>query len=155
MPDLAQRAVTAWFSALQPPTAAADLPPATRPTESHDALAPLVEAFGSALDAAATDDARRLSLALRETPLRQDMTAILAQFGAARVLRVMHWLAEQDLPDSHAIIASLLHDGDPSGRSLRSAVHALTRRASLRQMFAPERIAALEQACALAVKEAV
>ena len=76
---------------------------------------------------------------------QEDFRAVLAQLGAARLLRLLHWLAESDEPRR---IAVLISGDDATGAALRAAIAAVTRPALLRRIFAAERIAALDAASA-------
>jgi hypothetical protein len=76
----------------------------------------------------------------------------MAQLGAARTLRLLHWLAEVDLPDCHDVITALTDGNEPEAQALRATISVVTRAAIVRRMFAPERFAALEHAC-MTVKE--
>ena len=153
MPDLEQSAVTAWLSALRPDPAAPAWPPAIRAIETQEDLPDRLTALGVAFDAAVQGGPQPVAAALRNAPLRDDMAAFLAQLGAARVLRLLHWLSETNLPDCHAVIAGLLQgDGGPAV-ALRATVAAVTRPAILRRIFAPDRIAALERACSTTIQE--
>jgi hypothetical protein len=147
MPNLEQTAVTAWLTELRPDAALSEWPPAIRPVETQAALPERLVALGAALDDLAKADPRALTDALCRGPLRDAMRAVLAQLGAARTLRLLHWLAEADLPDCHAVIAALVEQDGPEARSIRAAVAAVTQKATVRRIFAPERIAALANAC--------
>ena len=59
----------------------------------------------------------------------------------------MHWLAETGMPEVHTVIGALVQADTPAANALRAAADAVTRRALIRRMFAPERISALEAAC--------
>ena len=103
---------------------------------------------------AATDDLAALSLVLHGEPMRGEMQAILAQLGALRLLRILHWFGEIDLPDVRRVLSQLLRDdGSGAGKALRSAIDALTRRTRLAQIFEPARVAELAAACKLAFEE--
>lgn len=155
MPNLEQYAVSAWLTELRPEPGHNDWPPAIRAIETEADIPQRIAALGSVLDDLAQGDLRPLSTALRDTPLRNDLTAVLSQLGAARVLRLLHWLCEIDVPDCRAVIAALLEDNGSAGQALRATVEAVTRRVVLRRIFAPERIAALELACAAVLEEPV
>jgi hypothetical protein len=145
MPDLEQQTVTEWLTGFCRPAAARDWPPAIRPIEIE--AAQQLAALGIALDRAAERDLPGLSAALRQIPLRDDLHAILAQLGAARLLRLLHWLSETNTPECHAVFAALVAGDGASGRALRAALNAAIRQTVLHRMFAPERVAALEEAC--------
>ena len=63
------------------------------------------------------------------------------------MLRLMHWLAETGMPDVRTVMTALVQADSPAANALRAAIDAVTRRALIRRMFAPERISALEAAC--------
>lgn len=149
MPNFEQNAVTAWLAELRPDADASGGPPATRPIESLAGLPEQLAALGAALDRLAGSDPLALRDALCHSPLRDDVRAVLAQLGAARTLRLLHWMAEADLPDCHAVIAALMEGNGQEARSIRAVIAAVTRQAVLRRIFAPERIAALESACGI------
>ena len=147
MPSLEQHAVTKWLTALRPAAATGEWPPPIRAIETEADNSERLQAFGSLLDQLARGKLEILSTTLREAPLRDDLHAVMAQLGAARLMRLLHWLAEIDLPDCHTVISALVGGDDAAGHALRAAVAAVTRRALLRRIFAPDRIAALHAAC--------
>ena len=110
MPNLEQTAVTAWLTELRPDPAISEWPPAVRLVETQAALPERLAALGTAFDDLAKADQRALADALCRSPLRDEVRAVLAQLGAARTLRLLHWLAEVDLPDCHTVIAALVED---------------------------------------------
>ena len=146
MPNLEQHTVTEWLTELRP-AASREWPPPVRAVETEADNPERLKAFGSLLDQLAKGDLQDFSAALREAPLRDDLRAILAQLGAARLMRLLHWFAEIDLPSCDAVISTLVGGDDANGRALRAAIAAVTRRALLRRIFAPDRIAALRTAC--------
>jgi hypothetical protein len=151
MPNLEQHAVTEWLMALRPATAD-EWPPPIRSIETEADNAERLQALGSILDGLIPEEVRDLSTALRQAPLRDDLSAVMAQLGAARLMRLLHWLAEIDLPDCPAVISALVGADDGNGDALRAAIAAFTRRALLRRIFAPDRIAALHAACETALE---
>jgi hypothetical protein len=151
MPNLEQYAVTAWLTAVRP-AAVTEWPPPIRAIETEADNAERLQALGSILDGLIPEEVRDLSTALRQAPLRDDLRAIMAQLGAARLMRLLHWLAEIDLPDCPAVISALVGADDGNGDALRAAITAVTRRALLRRIFAPDRIAALHAACETALE---
>ncbi len=147
MPKLEQQVVTGWLAEVRPedfPT----WPPAIRPIEAMGLAPEQLIALGTALDGLVPTDLGRLRDALRDDPLLSELRSAMAQLGAARALRLLHWLAEVDLPDCNDVIATLTRGQDAAARALRATIEAVTRAAMVRRMFAPERIAALERACA-------
>jgi hypothetical protein len=154
MPDLSERIVTDWFTSLRRANSADEWPPPVRPIEQEADVPARLVATGNAFESHAADDLALLSAALRYPPLHDSMTVVMAQLGAARVTRLLHWFAECGLPECHMVIAALLRDDTEPGRALRAAVEAVTRRAILDRMFGPDRIATLAAACELANREA-
>ena len=151
MPDLEQVAVTEWLTALRS-AAANEWPPAIRPIETEADNAERLQGLGVILDKLVPAQLRDLAIALSELPLRDELRAVLAQLGAARLMRLLHWLAEIDLPDCAAVISTLIGSDDANGEALRAAVAAVTRRALLRRIFATDRVAAVAAACQIAVE---
>jgi hypothetical protein len=151
MPNLEQYAVTAWLTAVRP-AAVTEWPPPIRAIETEGDNAERLQALGAILDELVPAQLRGLSIALSEPPLRDEVRAVMAQLGAARLMRLLHWLAEIDLPDCPAVISALVGADDGNGDALRAAITAVTRRALLRRIFAPDRIAALHAACETALE---
>ena len=147
MPNLEQYAVTEWLTALRPAAAAKEWPPPIRAIETEADNPERLQTLGSILDQLARGELEILATTLREAPFRDDLHAVMAQLGAARLMRLLHWLAEIDLPDCHSVISALVGGDDAASHALRAAVAAVTRRALLRRIFAPDRIAALHAAC--------
>jgi hypothetical protein len=152
MPDLEQQAVTRWFTGLVPDADAAAWPPPLRAIETTDDNAGRLRALGLILDRLTSGD---LAAVLRETTFQEDFRAVLAQLGAARLMRLLHWLGENDAAAPEGMVPTLVAGDDEIGRALRATIAAVTRRALLARIFAPERIAALEAACRTAFAGAV
>jgi len=151
MPNLDRSSVTEWLTSAHPVPALAAHPP-IRAVEDDPAVEKSLTELGGFLDTLAAANVKELTAALRTDPTRAEMQAILAQLGAARLLRILHWLAEIDLPEARAVLSALLEDGgDGAGAALRSAVEALIRSARLAQIFDPKRIAELTAACEAAL----
>ena len=147
MPNLEHAAVTDWLTELRPDSVSPAWPPSIRPIETEAGVPGCLEALGVKLAELEKGGLPGLSQALCGRPLGGDLQAVMAQLGAARTLRLLHWMAEVDLPDCHDVVAALLQGDTPAACSLRATVGAVTRQATVRRMFAPERIAALECAC--------
>jgi len=150
MPDFEQATVAEWLTALRP-ASANEWPPPVRAIETQADHAERLQALGSLLDEIAPGELRHLSAAMREAPLRDDLRAVMAQLGAARLMRLLHWLAEIGLPDRPAVISALIGADDAAGDALRAAIAAATRQALLRRIFSADRIAALHAACETAL----
>ena len=151
MPNLEQHTATEWLTELRP-AASREWPPPVRAVETEGDNPERLQSFGSLLDQLAERDVQDFSGALREAPLRDDLRSVMAQFGAARLMRLLHWLAEIDLPGCDAVISALVGGDDTTGHALRAAFAAVTRRALLRRIFAPDRIAALQAASETALE---
>jgi len=146
MPNLEQQAVQRWLEALRPDNRTV-WPPAIRPIEATGRSPEQLVALGNALDGFIPADLKRLRDAFRDDRLLTEFRSAMAQLGAARALRLLHWLAEVDLPDCNDVIAKITQGQEPGARALRATIEAVTRAATVRRMFAPDRIAALERAC--------
>lgn len=146
MPDLAETAVVDWLAQVRPLPDRHGWPPIVRPIEQSPAIDTGCRGLGIALDQAVAADAGALAQALRAGPLRDDLAAVLAQFGAGRLLRLLHWLTEAGLPETGAAIATLLRADTEAGRALQAAAAAVTRQATLHAILHPSRIAALQAA---------
>ena len=146
MPNFEQRTVTDWLEELRSDDQSS-WPPAMRPIELEGRSPEHLVRLGVVLDSLAPTDLPRLREALHGAPLMVELRAVMAQLGAARTLRLLHWLAEVDMPDCAEIIACLTQGQDSGARALRATIEAVTRAATVRRMFAPERITALELAC--------
>jgi hypothetical protein len=57
------------------------------------------------------------------------------------------------VPACKAVVTALVEGDTAEARALRASIAALTRRAQLRRLFAPERVAALRAASEIALKE--
>jgi hypothetical protein len=153
MPNLRTPDVQDWLVALHGSLGPGDWPPPIRAIEARDGHPQLLADLGVALDAAANQDASAVAALFLDDLAAKELRPVLAQLGAARLLRILHWALEHELPDSHGIIPRLLTGDDAETRALLAALCALTRRIILHRIFLPQRIAALEAACAQAQEE--
>jgi len=154
MPDLRQDAVREWLTALDPARADDAWPPAIRALETEAEAPDLFKDLGHLLDQFAPNETEALAAALRAPPLAVALRAVLAQAGAARVFRVLHWLGdERDLAQPHLVVAALTEGGSHEARALRAAIAAFTRHTLLNRLFAPDRLAALLDATQTAMTE--
>lgn len=147
MLDLGTTAVVHWLSERQPegPAPGHDL---VRPVEEAPEVQPSLLALGGALDAARARNDALLAKHLCGDPVRDDLRGVLAQLGAARMLRVLDWLTESAAPDRRRVLEAVL-ESDPSGagQALRAAIQDLNRQALLARIFAQDRLDALLAAC--------
>ncbi|HME25951.1 MAG TPA: hypothetical protein VKI44_32220 [Acetobacteraceae bacterium] len=147
MPDLDEDRVRTWLRSAAPAYGDDAWPPPIRPIEQP--LTDRLTGLGRSLDAALPADA--LGRVLRDSPLRSDLRSVLAQLGAARLLRLVHWLGGE-LAD-HEVTQALLADDHPEAAALRSAIDGLARQATLDRLFDRSRIEALAAAVATAKQE--
>ncbi|HME25222.1 MAG TPA: hypothetical protein VKI44_28495 [Acetobacteraceae bacterium] len=124
-------------------------PPPIRPIEQTEA--DRLAGLGQSLHAAIAAGADALRHALCTGPLRGDFRSVLAQLGAARLLRVLHWLGEE-LTDHEPALA-LIADDCPDAAALRAAIDNLVRQATLARLLDRSRIDALVAAVATAKRE--
>jgi hypothetical protein len=154
MPDLRQDVVTEWLASLEPTRATDAWPSPLRALETEADAPALFEELGHLLDQFGPDETEALTGAVRAPPLVVAMRGVLAQAGAARLLRILHWLGdERGLAQPHLVVAALTEGGAPEARALRAAVAAFTRRTLLDRLFAPDRLAALQGATQTAMTE--
>src|SRR5260370_31268651 len=112
MPNLEQYAVSEWLTSLSAAGATGEWPPPIRAIETEADNSERLQALGSIFDELIPEELRHLSTALREAPLRNDLRAVMAQLGAARLMRLLHWLAEIDLPDCPTVISTFVGGDD-------------------------------------------
>lgn len=153
MLDLRTDAVTDWLRLVRPADAAAKWPPPVRPLEATAPVESSLVDLGELLERAAQTDPGSLAATLRDPDLTPEIQAVFAQLGAARPLRVLHWLKERDIPNNAAIIAAIIAGDTPAARALSATIAAVTRRATLRRLLAPERLTELQTAMDIALKE--
>ena len=89
MPNLEQHAVTEWLTALRPAGTANEWPPPIRAIETEADNPERLQTLGSILDQLARRELEILSTTLREAPFRDDLHAVMAQLGAARLMRLL------------------------------------------------------------------
>lgn len=153
MPALDRASVEAWLRAHEPGAAHA----ITGEIEADDMPSVLaaVIGLGHALDRARARDPGRLGGVLRQPAGRAGLRTVLGHLGAARRVRLLHWLCGAGLPERHLVMAGLLADepgippGADAGRVVREAVRRLNRGALLARLFSPERVARLLSVCAV------
>ena len=153
MPNLHQNAVIDWLVGIQPARSQSEWPPSVRPIETQDDAPELLGELGNLLSQFGDDQLQDLSRVLRTQVLTNPLRETLAQLGAARLFRLLHWLGEREIPDSHLVVAALVEGNSGEAHALRSAITAFTRRTLLTRLFAPDRLAALQAAAETALKE--
>jgi hypothetical protein len=151
MLDFTEADVVAWFSPIRPPTRQNNWPPAIRPIERAPGVEPLLQALGAVLSELDARDPAILPKALLGNPIQHDLQFVLAQLGAARLLRIVDWFVAT-LPGAPQLIAQLSHGRTANAQAIRSSLRALTARDTLSRMFSPDRLAEL-QSCAEAAND--
>jgi hypothetical protein len=154
MPNLNTAAAQDWLRALQPGQVAPDWPPPIRPIEELPGHPAALAALGHDLDELTDRDAAALHHVLTEAETERELRDFLCQLGAARLLRLIHWLTSYDRPGAVPIHAILVRGETPEALALRSAVKTLSRRLTLQRIFSADRLAALQAACSDTSKEA-
>jgi len=154
MLDLRTDAVTDWLRLVRPPDATTDWPPPIRPVEATACAEALLAELGDLLEREGKSNTASLAAKLQHPELAPNLQDLFAQLGAARPLRILHWLNERDIPNSYAIIAAVVSGDTPAAHALSATIAAVTRRATLNRLFAPERLAELQIATESALKEA-
>ena len=155
MPDLRTDHVTTWLAAALPPPLSNEWPPPIRTIEADADVSPRLAEFGRRLDLLAPDSSTDIAGFLRNGEVQDKLRSILAQMGAARLLRILHWLGEDSGEPGGPPYAPLLAGHSPDATALRASVGALTRSLTLQRIFSRDRLAALQAACADAAKEAI
>jgi hypothetical protein len=143
MPDFAEADVVAWFSPLRAPTRQNSWPPAIRPIERHPTVAPLLDIFGAVLSELETSHPSVLPEALMDDAVLVELQTVIAQLGAARLLRLVDWFAVTP-PGAPDVLAHLTKGRSSNAQALRSSLRALTVRDTISRMFSPDRVATLQ-----------
>lgn len=148
MPDLSADAVANWLSETGP-AIAADLCTSVPSRDEDPAVHPAMLRLGEVMDEALARAPEGLRARLRDPAVLGNARTVLAQIGAGRRLRLLSWLTA--IPDFSDFPQALLGaDQSDTTRFLRAELRNLHRLALLNRMFAPERIAALLEACSAA-----
>jgi hypothetical protein len=146
MLDFTEAGVVAWFAPLRPPTRQNNWPPAIRAIERGPSVEPLLHELGALLSELGTQAPSILPEALLGDPIQHDLQTVVAQLGAARLLRLVDWFSAV-LPGAPQLFAQLSQGRTANAQSINSSLRALTARDTLTRMFSPDRVAGL-QSCA-------
>ena len=153
MPDLSHPAIQDWLTRHGSAATDDSIAPPPRPDDEPDVL-PSVLRLGEALDNARHTDAARANALLTDPATAGRFGAVLAQFGGARRMRLLHWLADPDDAGSPRVVQAILATGTHgSGAALRRWLLDLERRELLQRLFQPERLQALLAACRTATNQ--
>ena len=153
MPDLSQTAARAWLRQIEPAEASAAWPPPIRAIEDQGDAPGLWVELGECLDQIAAAGPGALTQALGTASVSAGLRLVLAQAGAARVFRFIHWVGQNAQADSYTLLAAVTEGGSPEATALRATITGFGRRATLSRIFAPERVEALHAATELAMTE--
>ena len=149
MLDFSEADVAAWFTPIRPPTRQNNWPPAIRAIERGPCVELLLHELGGVLSELGTQDPSILAKALMDDPVQQELQTVMAQLGAARLLRLVDWFSAV-LPGAPQLLAQLSQGRTANAQAINSSLRALTARDTLTRMFSPDRVAAL-QSCTEAV----
>ncbi len=153
MLNLEQHAATDWLTDVLPARPTAEWPPAVRPIELDGEAPTLLAELGQALETFQDDQRDLLGQHLRSQPVASLLRDVLAQLGAARQFRLLHWLGERGLKESPLIAAALTSGNSAEAQTLRAAIRAYARRGLLDRLFAADRLTALQAATTTAFQE--
>jgi hypothetical protein len=146
MLDFTEADVVAWFSPIRPPTRQNNWPPVIRAIERGRSVEPLLHELGAILFELGTQDPSILLKAFLGDPVQHDLQTVMAQLGAARLLRLVDWLSAT-LPGAPQLLARLSQGRAANAQAINSSLRALTARDTLTRMFSLDRVAWL-QSCA-------
>ena len=113
MLDFTEAELLSWFAPLRPPSRKNNWPPAVRPIERAPAVKPLLDELGAILSESADKNAASLGA----EPARQDLQIVLAQLGAARLLRLAERLGASPTEGTQ-LLAELSKGGPANSRAL-------------------------------------
>jgi len=151
MLDFTEAELLSWFAPLRPPSRQNNWPPAVRPIERVLTVEPLLHELGAILSEPADNISSSLAVALGAEPARQDLQIVLAQLGAARLLRLADSLGASPTEGTQ-LLAELSKGGTTNGRALGSSLRALSARDTLTRMFGPVRLTELQSCAEAALK---
>ena len=144
MPDLGSAAVADWIAA----AGSSDLALLSQKQKADPpGIAAAAVALGDALEAVTQPYAEALDTALETTDLAGDLSEVMARFGPARRLRMLHWLTEAGCEDTHKSVSRVTDPATTSGAALQQWLAALLQRELLDQLFSKDRLETLRIAC--------
>jgi hypothetical protein len=135
--------VVAWFEPMRPHTRQNNWPPAVRPIERAGSVEPLLHELGAALSELDTQDPSILPRALMDPTVQRDLQKVVAQLGAARLLRLVDWFVAT-LPGGQQLLPQLSQGRTANAQAISSSLRALTARDTLARMFSVDRVAELQ-----------
>jgi hypothetical protein len=153
MPDLRTPAVLDWLQLMRHREAPGVWPPPIRPVETSPQTEMLLAAFGQLLDQEAARSPERLSAQLSTIDAIESLQQTIAQLGAARTMRIMHWFREAGIPKGVAIGNEVISGHAQAARAIRECVTTVARQAALSRLMSPSRLDELTSAAQAAVQE--
>jgi hypothetical protein len=155
MPDLRTPAVTDWLHLFQSRDMPTGWPPPIRPVENSSHAEALLGELGQRLDEEAmrSPDVLYARMSTDDAIVRLQLT--VAQLGAARTMRIMHWLREGGLPGGVAIGNAIMGGHTQAARAIRASVTTVARQATLARLMSASRLNELASAAETAAKENV
>jgi len=143
MLDFTEAHVVAWFAPIRPHTRQNNWPPAVRPIERGGGVEPLLHELGTVLSELDAQDPSVLPKALMDATVQRDLQMIVAQLGAARLLRLVDWFVVT-LPGGQQLLAQLSQGRAANAQAISSSLRVLTARDALTRMFSLDRVAELQ-----------
>ncbi|GAB0119831.1 hypothetical protein [Acidisoma sp. 7E03] len=153
MPDLRTPTVLDWFELVRPVETAQLWPPSIRLVEQTAEAETLLGELGRVLDDAADRAPARLAAQLHSEVAILSLQETVAQLGAARTMRITHWLREIALPEGVAAGNAIMRGDTRAARAIRSCITTVTRQATLARLMSEERLAELAVAAQAATPE--
>ena len=153
MPDLRTPAVLDWLQLMRPREAPGVWPPPQRPVETSSRTETLLAELGQLLDQEAAHSPDRLSAQLSAADTVESLQQTIAQLGAARTMRIMHWFREAGIPEGLAIGNKVMTGHTHAARAIRECVTTVARQAALSRLMSPGRLKELASAAQAALQE--
>ncbi len=153
MPDLRTPAVLDWLQLMRPREAPGVWPPPVRPVETLPHTETLLANFGQLLDQEASRSPDRLAAQLSTAGTIEGLQQTIAQLGAARTMRIMHWFREAGLPEGVAIGNAVMSGHAQAARAIRACVTTVARQAALSRLMSPSRLHELASAAQAVAQE--
>jgi hypothetical protein len=153
MPDLRTSTVLDWLQPMRPRDLPDLWPSPIRPLERSAQAEALLAEFGLHLDQEATQAPGRLAAQLTTEGAVSSFQQTIAQLGAARAMRLMHWFRETQLPEGVAAGNAIMRGETQAARAIRACVTSVARQATLARLMSQERLEELASAAQAAMQE--
>ena len=153
MPDLRTPTVLDWLQLMRPREVPGVWPPTLRPVETSSQAEVLLSELGQRLDEEAARAPASLSAQFSQEELIRSLQQTFAQLGAARTMRIMHWLREGGIPEGLAIGNAVMTGHTQAARAIRASVTTVARQATLARLMSPSRLNELASAAQAVAQE--